>query len=55
MQLIEIQTDAEYEAALDRAEELLGCHEGSEDEQELLGIADAIEVWVDKARPRRVH
>lgn len=42
---ITITTVEEYEAATARAQQLIGCIEGSEEEAELIRITDAIMEW----------
>lgn len=42
---IVITTVDEYEAAIQRAQELMGMTEGSAEEAELAEISDAIEAW----------
>lgn len=48
-------TDAEHEAALDRAQELMGALEGTVEERELERISDALEEWDHRASVRRAH
>lgn len=52
---MQITTDDDYDAALDRAQELMGCTEGSEEDEELEQIANAIDEWAHKAKVRWAH
>lgn len=52
---MQITTDAEREAALDRAQELMGALEGTPEERELEQISDALEEWEHRAAVRQAH
>lgn len=47
-----IVSDAEYQAAVARAQALMGCLEGTPEERELEQLSDAIEKWEQRARSR---
>lgn len=49
---MQITTDAEREAALDRAQELMGALEGTPEERELEELSDALEDWEHRASVR---
>ena len=52
---MQITTDAEREAALDRAQELMGALEGAAEERELEELSDALEEWDHRASVRQAN
>ncbi|CAM5194503.1 Transcriptional regulator OS=Bosea thiooxidans OX=53254 GN=SAMN05660750_03304 PE=4 SV=1 [Bosea thiooxidans] len=47
---MQIATQAEYDAAIDRIQALTGAPEGSPEEKELLKLVLAVEIWETKHR-----
>jgi hypothetical protein len=45
MPTITIETELDYQRALERIDELARCGEGTPDEAELLALIDAVEAW----------
>lgn len=52
---MQITTDAEHAAAVDRAQELMGCLEGTPEERELEALSGAIEAYEMHGRHRQAH
>lgn len=47
-----IRNEADYQAALQRREDLAGCLEDTPEERELIAVQLAIEVWETRMRMR---